>query len=251
MAVFHFKHFDVSNERSAMKVNTDGVLLGAAADVLPSDRNVLDIGTGTGTVALMIAQRLSFLGEDFLIDAIDIDLPSAEEASANFAASPWKDHLTACRTGLASFGTDRRYDLILSNPPYFDSSLKAPEARRNSARHVADPLTDPGIEPLSFREVLEYSEMTLRPGGRVCLVLPSDLEKQLLRHAAMCGFFPWKILRVKTVARKEPSRLVVQFQRGRSLSAPLDETLTLCDEKGKRTPGYASLVSDFLLDQPD
>ena len=118
-------------------------------------------------------------------------------------------------------------------------------------RSVADPLTDPGIEPLSFREVLEYSEMTLRPGGRVCLVLPSDLEKQLLRHAAMCGFFPWKILRVKTVARKEPSRLVVQFQRGRSLSAPLDETLTLCDEKGKRTPGYASLVSDFLLDQPD
>ena len=180
-----------------------------------------------------------------------IDLPSAEEASANFAGSPWKDHLTACRTGLASFGTDRRYDLILSNPPYFDSSLKAPEARRNSARHVADPLTDPGIEPLSFREVLEYSEMTLRPGGRVCLVLPSDLEKQLLRHAAMCGFFPWKTLRVKTVARKEPSRLVVQFQRGRSLSAPLDETLTLCDEKGKRTPGYASLVSDFLLDQPD
>ena len=93
--------------------------------------------------------------------------------------------------------------------------------------------------------------MTLRPGGRVCLVLPSDLEKQLLRHAAMCGFFPWKTLRVKTVARKEPSRLVVQFQRGRTLSAPLDETLTLCDEKGKRTPGYASLVSDFLLDQPD
>ena len=100
MAVFHFKHFDVSNERSAMKVNTDGVLLGAAADVLPTDRNVLDIGTGTGTVALMIAQRLSFLGEDFLIDAIDIDLPSAEEASANFAGSLWKDHLTACRTGL-------------------------------------------------------------------------------------------------------------------------------------------------------
>lgn len=251
MSVFHFKHFDVINEQSAMKVNTDGVLLGAVAEVFPTDRDVLDIGTGTGTIALMVAQRLSLLGAAFRIDAIDIDRPSVEEAAANFANSPWKDHLTALRTGLASFGIGRSYDLILSNPPYFDSSLKAPEARRNSARHVADPETSPGVEPLSFREILEYSERTLRPGGRVCMVLPADLEKPLLRHAAMCGFRPWKTLRVKTVERKSPARLIVQFRRKPEAFDSVDETLTLCDQKGKRTPWYASLVSDYLLDQTD
>ncbi|MGN0202817.1 MAG: tRNA1(Val) (adenine(37)-N6)-methyltransferase [Candidatus Cryptobacteroides sp.] len=265
MGVFRFKQFAVRNENSAMKVNTDGVLLGAVTEVLPTDRNVLDIGTGTGTVALMIAQRLAFLTPDFRIDAIDIDAPSAAEAAANFASSPWKDRLFAKETGLASFaesdglpssapgGTeeDRGYDLIVSNPPYFDSSLKAPEERRNNARHVADPESDPGTEALSFREVLEYSEKALRPGGRVCLVLPADQEKTLLRYAAMYGFSPWKTLRVKTVERKEPSRLIVQFRRRKEVHGQSVGSLTLCDEKGKRTPEYASLVYAYLLDRQD
>ena len=105
MSVFRFKRFSVRNERSAMKVNTDGVLLGAATTVLPNDRRVLDVGTGTGTVALMIAQRLETecSGADWHIQGIDIDTPSAEEAAENFDQSPWRDHLESVNIGLAAF----------------------------------------------------------------------------------------------------------------------------------------------------
>lgn len=255
MGVFHFKRFDVCNELSAMKVNTDGVLLGAVTDVFPKDRHVLDIGTGTGTVALMIAQRLDAVAESGVwnIYGIDIDAPSASEASGNFGVSPWRDHLVAQRSGLRTFAGNHPvpeggFDLIVSNPPYYDNSLKAPEARRNSARHTGDPENPDGMEPLSYREILEYASEALGEEGRVSIILPSDQEKALLRHARMCGFSPWKILRIKSVERKPVSRLIVQFKRkGQSEELPHEETLTLLNEKGKRTSQHASLVTDYYL----
>ncbi len=249
MSVFHFKRFDVRNERSAMKVNTDGVLLGAATEVFPEDRHVLDIGTGTGTVALMIAQRLESMrsGGEWNIQGIDIDAPSAEEAAGNFRNSPWKDHLEAVNSGLRAFKEDG-YDLIVSNPPYYDNSLEAPEARRNSARHTGEAGNAGGTESLSYREILEYASVALARRGRVSIILPSDQEKPLLRHARMCGFSPWKILRIRSVERKPVSRLIVQFRRGgQSGEAPREEFLTLLDEKGKRTSQHASLVTDYYL----
>lgn len=253
MSVFHFKRFDVRNERSAMKVNTDGVLLGAVTSVLPDDRKVLDVGTGTGTVALMLAQRLDevSVGGDWNILGIDIDTPSAEEAAENFGQSPWQGHLSAGNLGLRAFReteTDWRFDLIVSNPPYYDNSLRAPEARRNSARHTGD-LEDPhGSEVLSYREILEYASEVLCENGRVSLILPSDQEKALARHAGMCGFAPWKILRIKSVERKPVSRLIVQFKRKTAVSEPpIEETLTLLDERGRRTSQHASLITDYCL----
>lgn len=253
MSVFHFKRFDVRNERSAMKVNTDGVLLGAATEVFQEDRHVLDIGTGTGTVALMIAQRLYDIKKDggWNVQGIDIDSPSAEEAAGNFSLSPWRGHLEAANAGLAGFrkaNPDSRYDLIVSNPPYYDNSLQAPEARRNSARHTGDPESQNGIESLSYREILEYASEALDEYGRVSVILPSDQEKALLRHAGMCGFVPWKILRIKTVERKPVSRLIVQFKRRTVVTEPpLEETLTLLDERGRRTSQHASLITDYCL----
>lgn len=282
MSVFHFKRFDVRNERSAMKVNTDGVLLGAVTEVLPGDVNVLDIGTGTGTVALMIAQRLDGLtrrhpslhiheaapgmrdedphaqddeldaqAEAWRIQGIDIDAPSAEEATENFGMSPWREHLEAENIGLTPFAManpKRRFDLIVSNPPYFDNSLQAPEARRNTARHTGDPQDPNGAETLSYREILEYASTALSECGRVSMILPSDQEKALLRHARMCGFTPWKILRIKSVERKPFSRMIVQFRRkALTVAPPLEEALTLLDEKGKRTSQHASLVTDYYL----
>lgn len=246
MNVFHFKQFDVVNERSAMKVNTDGVLLGAFTEVLPADLKVLDIGTGTGTVALMVAQRLVKASPDCEIHAIDIDGPSFEEASRNFVSSPWAGSLIAFHTSLRSFGSESEYDLILSNPPYFDNSLQAPQARRNAARH-AGVVSAEEEESLSYRDVLEYSLTHLSPLGRVAMVLPADQEKALLRYAGMCGLTPWKLLRVKTVPRKEPSRIVVQLVRKGMCDRCYEEEFTLMDEKGKRTT-YPSPLDDYLLD---
>ena len=129
-----------------MKVNTDGVLLGAAMTVRPSDRRMLDIGTGTGTIALMAAQRSSGTAR---IDAIDIDEPSATEAAANFKASPWDCSLTAHHTSLDGFTPPAEYDLIFSNPPYFEDSLTAPDQRKSTARHTSD--------GLSYRDIFEFA----------------------------------------------------------------------------------------------
>jgi len=260
MSVFHFKQFDVLNERSAMKVNTDGTLLGAVAEVFPGESSILDIGTGTGTIALMVAQRLSKVSEDWHVLGIDIDTPSAEEATLNFANSPWASHMTAVCTPLSALvpseyvavpQTDASdggvFDLIVSNPPYYDSSLKAPEARRNSARHVGDKEECPSSDVLSYREILEFASEFLKEGGRVAMVLPADQEKALLRHARMCGFMPWKVLRIKTVPRKNPSRIIVQFVRRGKFVETMEEELTLMDEKGRRASQQTSLLTDYLL----
>lgn len=230
-----------------MKVNTDGVLLGAVTEVFPGDRYIMDIGTGTGVIALMLAQKLAVHGEEFGILGIDIDGPSAAEAAASFASSPWSKHLKALETSLQEYSrsnqdADRKPDLIVSNPPFFDNSLAAPEARRNVARHTSD--------TLSFREILEYASLCLAAEGRVSMILPAATETELLRYARMCGFVPWKILRIRSKEGKPYSRIIVQFRRrqpGSTIQDAEESVLELLDKEGKRTPRYASLVSDYLL----
>ena len=268
MGVFRFKKFEVVNEKSAMKVNTDGVLLGALMTISPSDRRLLDIGTGTGTIALMAAQRLAMMqegpdirlaersispvfcgagqtdarsGSHFpVISAIDIDEASATEAGANFRNSPWPDMLRAFHASLDGFaGTsdDCMYDLIFSNPPYFEDSLNAPEERRNNARHTST--------GLSYREILDFAAERLSEDGRVSFVLPAEMENALCRHARMNGLHLFRIVRVRTVPRKAPSRIIAEFSRVRT-DSPEDTTLTIQDE-GKYTQEYLSLMHDFYL----
>ena len=251
MGTFRFKKFEVVNDESAMKVNTDGVLLGASMTIKPSDRNFLDIGTGTGTIALMAAQRFSALsdaqsgspdGLDISSNfcAIDIDEASAREASMNFANSPWSESLVAHHSSLDEFGTSdyvREYDLIFSNPPYFEESLNAPELRRNNARHTST--------GLSYREILDFAASHLSENGRVSFVLPAETENALCRHARMNGLHLFRILRVKTVHRKTPSRIIAEFSRER-VEAAAEETLIIQDE-GKYTEEYLSLMHEFYI----
>ena len=241
MGTFRFKKFEVVNEKSAMKVNTDGVLLGASMTVRPSDRILLDIGTGTGTIALMAAQRAADAGGRLPeIHAIDIDEASAVEASMNFENSPWAGCLYAHHTSLDDFASSDEsgeYDLIFSNPPYFEESLNAPELRRNNARHTST--------GLSYREILDFAAKTLSPEGRVALVLPAETENALCRHARMNGLHLFRILRVKTVPRKAPSRIIAEFSRCR-IDAPSEETLTIQDE-GKYTEEYLSLMHEYYI----
>ena len=308
--IFRFKQFSVANEHSAMKVNTDGVLLGALMTILPEDRNLLDIGTGTGTIALMAAQRLMHLSVAqgipcpqtvdavvtpegrcradeqsispvsssasrsamaghiceqnksicpgaICIDAIDVDEPSATEAAVNFRSSPWSDILHAHHVSLddfaslisesyapavpdsgeSPFGSCPEYDLIFSNPPYFDNALQAPEERRNAARHTAT--------GLSYREILDFAAEHLTSTGRVAMVLPADTEHDLTRHARMSGLHLHKITRIRTVPRKAPSRIVAEFSRQLTTS-PADTILTIQDG-GQYTQEYLDLMHEFYL----
>lgn len=223
-----------------MKVNTDGVLLGAAMTIFPEDSNLLDIGTGTGTIALMAAQRLSSESvSDYKIDAIDIDEPSATEAAMNFNASPWSGNLRAHNRSLQVFSSESnvRYDLIFSNPPYFEDSLTAPDERKSTARHTSD--------GLSYRDIFEFAEKHLTENGRVSLVLPADQEVALKRHAATYGLHLFRILRVRTVTRKTPSRIIAEFST-KLCSNPEEGLLTIQNE-GKYTSEYLSLTHDFYL----
>lgn len=246
MSVFRFKKFEVVNEKSAMKVNTDGVLLGAIMTIVPTDIRLLDIGTGTGTIALMAAQRLSAASERAndkgyaLVQAIDIDEASATEAGVNFRNSPWPDMLQAFHTSLDGFietSGDCKYDLIFSNPPYFEDSLNAPEERRNNARHTST--------GLSYREILDFAADRLSEKGRVSFVLPSETENSLCRHARMSGLHLFRIVRVRTVPRKAPARIIAEFSRIRT-DLPEDVILTIQNE-GKYTQEYLSLTRDFYL----
>lgn len=250
MGVFRFKEFDVVNERSAMKVNTDGVLLGAAMTIMHGDRRFLDIGTGTGTIALMVAQRAGEIsaqaGDDNMrgepavrIDAIDVDEPSATEAGMNFSNSPWADHLYAHDLSLDQFAarTDGKYDLIFSNPPYFEDSLTAPNERKSTARHTTD--------GLSYRDILDFAKERLTESGRVSFVLPAEQEAALCRYARMCGLHLFNILRVRTVERKQPARIIAEFSRERC-DSPKDEILTI-QNKGQYTREYLSLTHNFYL----
>lgn len=234
---FRFKRFNVVNERSAMKVNTDGVLLGAAMTLTPQDRCLLDIGTGTGTIALMAAQRLADL---YTIDAIDIDEPSATEAGANFANSPWAENLQAHNMSLDEFAQtypEKKYDLIFSNPPYFEDSLVAPSERKSTARHTS--------VGLSYRDIFEFAKARLNENGRVSLVLPADQEAPLCRYARMCGLHLFRMMRIRTVPRKAPSRIIAEFS-ARRVETPVEDLLTIQNE-GKYTQEYLSLTKDFYL----
>lgn len=225
-----------------MKVNTDGVLLGAAMTIRPEDRCMLDIGTGTGTIALMAAQRAfggEIPGQAGRIDAIDIDEPSATEAAMNFANSPWAECLHAHNMSLDAFAAsdDQKYDLIFSNPPYFEDSLTAPDERKSTARHTSD--------GLSYRDIFEFAKERLTDSGRVSLVLPADQEAALCRYARMCGLHLFRILRVRTVPRKAPSRMIAEFSRHRCETVK-EELLTIQNE-GQYTQEYLSLTHDFYM----
>ncbi len=253
MGVFNFKKFAVANERSAMKVNTDGVLLGAAMTVRETDRAMLDVGTGTGTIALMAAQRVwegkeiphqvrgdvGGVRDDVRIDAIDIDEASAQEAGMNFMNSPWSECMKAHCASLEEFAaaSDMKYDLIFSNPPYFEDSLPAPEQRRCNARHTT--------VGLSYRELLDFAAERLTGNGRFSIVLPAGQEASLTRYARMNGLYLFRIMRVRTVPRKAPGRIVAEFSRERC-DSPEDFILTIQNE-GKYTQEYLSLTHDFYL----
>lgn len=279
MGIFRFKQFAVRDDSSALKVGTDAVLLGAAMTIRPSDRRLLDVGTGCGVIALMAAQRLSTLHgphpEESMearcnITAIDIDPAAAGEAASNFAASPWAGALSAGCVPLSGYLPAEPFDLIFSNPPYYDESLKNPDPRSASARHT---------ESLSYRELCAFAARYLSTKGRLSLILPSDRKKDLLKAAASFGLRPFRLLHIRSTARKGVSRLLAEFSRSESAQRPVipscaadpggrahpegqtdspkgtgstldtiaGEELILLNPDGSRSAAYQKLTGEFYL----
>lgn len=231
MPDFRFKQFSVRQDNSALKVGTDAVLLGAAMTVSPADRHLLDVGTGTGVIALMAAQRCP----EAEIVAVEIDGPSAGEAAFNFAASPWSSRLQAICTPLQAYAPPGRFDLIFSNPPYFDNSLTNPDERETAARHTIS---------LSYGDICAFAAEWLTPEGRLSFILPSDGEQRLIRVAASFGLHPFRSLRIRTTAAKAPKRLIIEFSRTRS--KVMENELTLQDGP-ERSAAYSALTREFYL----
>jgi tRNA1Val (adenine37-N6)-methyltransferase len=163
------------------------------------------------------------------------------EAAENFRNSPWSECVSSEWTSLDEYSSalaaEVRFDHIFSNPPYFEDSLHAPEQRRNDSRHTST--------GLSYRELLDFAKERLTENGRISLVLPAETETPLTRHARMCGLHLFRIVRVRTVPRKQPIRIIAEFSFERC-SSPSDETLIIQSE-GRYTDEYLALTRDFYL----
>ena len=235
---FRFKQFTVWHARCAMKVGTDGVLLGAWCP-LPSNLSasspyrLLDIGTGSGLIALMLAQRLN----NSEIDAIDIDQSAVEQATYNFAQSPFASYLKVHHATLQEWDA-QPYDLIVSNPPYFQSSLKNPNAQRATARHT---------DTLSYSELIAHAARLLKNTGTLALVLPIEAKEEIITLATTHNLYPTHITHVHSKPGKPAKRLLIAFTPIANTPSPITNTFYIESEDQPRSEEYQTLTKDFYL----
>ena len=229
---FHFKHFSLFHHRSTMKVGTDAILLGRWVEVKPTDV-VLDIGTGCGLLPLMLSQK----GVSH-VDAVDIDAASIEEATINFEASQWREHLKACLSDIVDFQTDKKYDLIVSNPPFFNRDSKCDSDRKSRARH-----NDAG---LSYATICSVAVRLMQPDGRFALVLPLNVMDAFLKEAEKAGLYLHKRMTIIPIEGKEPNR--VNLELGLVPVPEIrEETFVIRDADKRFTPQYNEFLKEFYL----
>ena len=214
------------------------MLLGAWADSMRNAecgmRNVLDIGTGSGLVALMLAQRFPTAQ----IDAIDIEPSAVEQAQYNFAESPWLERLNVYLSPLQNWQPDKRYDLIVSNPPYFQNSLKNPDKGRELARHT---------DSLSYADLLRCTSALLAPQGLAAFVLPAEAETEIIRIAETSALFCIRLTRVHSKPGKPAKRILIEFAHTAPQNPPVPQTFYIESPSSPRSTEYASLTRDFYL----
>ena len=231
---FQFKQFTVYHDLCAMKVGIDGVLLGAWAPVDLSASRILDIGTGSGLIALMLAQRSSAM-----IDAIDLDAGAVRQAEINVAASDWNNRIMVHHQSLQDFANKFRstYDLIVSNPPYFMSSLKAPDEARTRARHT---------DTLTHDELLKSALGLLKKTGRICVILPVNEGLQCMKSAQNFSLYCYQCVYVHPKPNVEAKRVLLEFglnDRTTKVSSIEIETA----ERHQYSDAFTALAKDFYL----
>ena len=231
---FNFKQFHVNQDRCAMKIGTDGVLLGAWTPLINNPYNVLDIGAGTGILSLMLAQRSN--AEQ--IDAIEIDEDAYEQCVENFEASPWGDKLFCFHAGLDEFvdEPEDEYDLIISNPPFYTDDYKSDNTSRDLARFE---------DALPFEELIEAAALLLSDNGIFSVIIPFKEEERFVSMCKELDLFPLKITRVKGTPTSEIKRSLLAFCRIEQ-TALIDE-LVIEISRHNYTPEYIELTKEFYL----
>lgn len=231
---FKFKQFTLEQDKCAMKVGTDALLLGSWTTVEKHQNFILDIGAGTGILALMMAQR----SEAPLIDALEIDDRAYEQCVANFENSPWNDRLFCYHASLETFTKeiDEQYDLIISNPPFYAGDYKSNDAQRNLARSES---------LLPFRHLIESASKLLAENGIFSVVIPYSEETNFIALAAKVRLYPKHILRVQGTPSSSVKRSCVEFSFQKSETL-LDE-LIIETSRHQYTQDYINLTKDFYL----
>lgn len=233
--MFQFKQFSIHQDRCAMKVGTDGVLLGSWTPINNNPFSILDIGAGTGIIALMLAQR----SHAEQIDALEIDEDAYEQAVENFENSPWGDRLFCFHAGLDEFveEPEDEYDLIVSNPPFYAEDYRSNSEQRDLARFQ---------DAMPFDELIEAAALLLSENGIFAVIIPHKEEENFLNLAAAYELYPLKITRVKGTPTTEIKRSLLAFSRNENLNFPVDE-LIIETARHQYTAEYIELTKDFYL----
>lgn len=230
---FQFKQFIVRQQHCAMKVGTDGTLLGSWASAPAGACRILDVGTGTGLIALMMAQRFP----EARVTGIDIDTDAVGQASENALESPFKERIMIRKRDVTRMEDADGFDAIVCNPPFFDRSLTCPDQQRTEARHTVS---------LTYRQLMESAFRLLKDDGRLSVIIPSDCRSRLESEAHLVGFFISRICSIQTTPKKIQKRYMIEFRK-----QPVKEIDTECGIiellPQERSPWYQQLINDFYI----
>ena len=232
--MFEFKQFSIQQDRCAMKIGTDGVLLGAWVSLEKNPQSILDIGAGTGILSLQLAQRC----QAETLEAIEIDEDAFEQCFGNFENSPWGDRLFCFHASAQEYAAEmeEEYDLIISNPPFYSDEYKSGDNKRNTARFT---------DTLPFRDLAIFAYQFLSEKGIFALILPRKEEENFIALALEVGLFPKRICRVKGNPTSEVKRSLMEFIFEKS--EIIEEELTIEISRHVYTEAYKNLVKDFYL----
>ena len=235
MSLFQFKQFAVKQDQCAMKIGTDGVLLGAWSPIDNNPKLVLDIGTGTGIIALMLAQR----SDADQIDALEIDENAYEQAVDNFENSPWGDKLFCFHAGLDEFveEPEDEYDLIVSNPPFYSEDYRSENEQRDLARFQ---------EAMPFEDLIDAAALLLSENGIFSVIIPFKEEERFIDLCAEVELFPIKVTRVKGSHKTPIVRSLLAFKRY-ELAVLVADELVIEINRHEYTDDYIELTKAFYL----
>ena len=230
---FQFRQFVVHQQRCAMKVGTDGTLLGAWAAAPSGQCRILDIGTGTGLIALMMAQRYP----EAEVTGIDIDEDAVAQADENVRLSPFSERVRIYRQDIVNFTDIIGFDAIVSNPPYFVDSLACPDDQRTIARHAVS---------LTYEQLMHQAYHLLKDEGRFSVVVPSDCRAKIEAAACLEGFFTTRVCLIKTTPRKQPKRQLIEFQKHSVSELDISEGVIEVSPN-VRSEWYQQLTKEFYI----